>query len=201
VYKLVVHTRLVDTLGPLEVLLVSPSQHRVHHGHNRHYLDKNFGGMFSVWDRAFGTFQREDEHVDFGAPCARDPLRNNVAPWVALITAASRAPGVVNKVAVLFAPPAVAAGNDAESRESLSARPIVAAAFALAWVATLLLLVFVDALPALVAWVPAIAVVTTLSMLAKRRSFLGARRAIHVEPVGELCQSRRFRDSRGARAS
>ena len=53
------HTRHIGTLGILEYILVTPSQHRVHHAINPIYIDKNLAAIFSVWDRLFGTFQKE----------------------------------------------------------------------------------------------------------------------------------------------
>lgn len=53
------HTRLIDKMGVLEYFLVTPSHHRVHHAMNQQYLDKNYGQIFIVWDRLFGTFQSE----------------------------------------------------------------------------------------------------------------------------------------------
>ena len=59
------HTRLIGKMGWLEYIIVTPSQHRVHHAINDEYLDKNMSAIFCVWDRAFGTFQEELE----GIPC------------------------------------------------------------------------------------------------------------------------------------
>lgn len=60
VYQFFVHTEAVKRLGPLEWVLNTPSHHRVHHAVNAQYLDANYGGVFIVWDRLFGTFVRED---------------------------------------------------------------------------------------------------------------------------------------------
>ncbi len=53
------HTRHIGKLGFLEHIIVTPSQHRVHHAQNPIYLDKNHGGIFNIWDKLFGTFQEE----------------------------------------------------------------------------------------------------------------------------------------------
>jgi len=53
------HTRLINKLGFLEYIIVTPSHHRVHHAINDIYLDKNFGQIFIFWDKMFGTFQEE----------------------------------------------------------------------------------------------------------------------------------------------
>ena len=65
-YQFWLHTEAIDRLGPLEWILNTPSHHRVHHGKNVGYLDKNHGGIFILWDRLFGTFAREDERVVYG---------------------------------------------------------------------------------------------------------------------------------------
>ncbi len=65
------HTRHIGTLGWLEYILVTPSQHRVHHAINAEYIDKNLSAIFCVWDRMFGTFQKELEDV----PCVYGTLK------------------------------------------------------------------------------------------------------------------------------
>lgn len=66
VYQFWVHTEAIDRLGAPEMVLNSPSHHRVHHGSNRQYLDRNHGGILIAWDRLFGTFEAEDEPVVYG---------------------------------------------------------------------------------------------------------------------------------------
>jgi len=68
IYQFWVHTQHIGKLGWLEWLLVTPSNHRVHHAQNALYLDRNYGGLFILWDRLFGTFQeeRDDEPVIYG---------------------------------------------------------------------------------------------------------------------------------------
>jgi sterol desaturase/sphingolipid hydroxylase (fatty acid hydroxylase superfamily) len=65
-YQFFVHTQMVTTLGPLEWIFNTPSHHRVHHGRNAQYIDRNYGGIFIIWDRLFGTFTPEREAVDYG---------------------------------------------------------------------------------------------------------------------------------------
>jgi len=57
------HTKHIGKLGILEYIIVTPSQHRVHHAINKEYIDKNLGSVFCVWDRIFGTFQEELDDV------------------------------------------------------------------------------------------------------------------------------------------
>ena len=63
-----VHTRTIKKLGPLEYFFTTPSHHRVHHGVNIKYLDKNYGMFLIIWDKIFGTFEPEDdkEPVQYG---------------------------------------------------------------------------------------------------------------------------------------
>tara|TARA_R110002049_G_scaffold138613_7_gene298760 strand:- start:545 stop:1810 length:1266 start_codon:yes stop_codon:yes gene_type:complete len=76
IYQFWVHTQLVDRLGIVDRILVTPSNHRVHHAQNAQYIDKNYGGIFILWDRLFGTYAEEDskEPVIFG-------VRKPLASW------------------------------------------------------------------------------------------------------------------------
>lgn len=61
-----IHTERIGKLGWLDEIFNTPSVHRVHHGSNNKYLDKNYGGFLIIWDKLFGTFQREEEKVVYG---------------------------------------------------------------------------------------------------------------------------------------
>nr|WP_246377535.1 sterol desaturase family protein [Nocardioides ginsengisegetis] len=66
-YQFFLHTERVHRLwAPLELVLNTPSHHRVHHGSQAAYLDRNYGGILIVWDRVFGTFEPEGERVVYG---------------------------------------------------------------------------------------------------------------------------------------
>ncbi|MGS2740984.1 sterol desaturase family protein [Sinomicrobium sp. M5D2P17] len=65
-YQFFLHTEAVGKLGFIEGVLATPSAHRVHHGSNAAYIDKNFGGVFIIWDRIFGTYQKELEKPVYG---------------------------------------------------------------------------------------------------------------------------------------
>ncbi len=65
-YQYWIHTEAIGRLGPAEEVLNTASHHRVHHGSNPQYLDRNHGSILIVWDRLFGTFDREDEPVVYG---------------------------------------------------------------------------------------------------------------------------------------
>jgi sterol desaturase/sphingolipid hydroxylase (fatty acid hydroxylase superfamily) len=65
-YQYWIHTDVIRRLGKAEEVLNTPSHHRVHHGSNPAYIDRNHGSILIVWDRLFGTFQREEEPVVYG---------------------------------------------------------------------------------------------------------------------------------------
>jgi sterol desaturase/sphingolipid hydroxylase (fatty acid hydroxylase superfamily) len=66
IYQYWIHTELVGSMGPFGWIFNTPAHHRVHHGRNTIYLDRNHGGILILWDRLFGTFEAESEPVDFG---------------------------------------------------------------------------------------------------------------------------------------
>jgi len=80
VYQFWVHTQHVYRIGLLEYVLVTPSNHRVHHAQNDIYIDRNYGGILCIWDRMFGTFQDElaDEPCIYGI---RKPLQSYNPFW------------------------------------------------------------------------------------------------------------------------
>ena len=65
-YQFWIHTEAIDSIGPAEQVFNSPSLHRVHHGSNQLYLDRNHGSILILWDRLFGTHQVEQEPVVYG---------------------------------------------------------------------------------------------------------------------------------------
>jgi sterol desaturase/sphingolipid hydroxylase (fatty acid hydroxylase superfamily) len=77
-YQFWIHTEVVGRLGPLEWVLNTPSHHRVHHGVNPRYIDKNYAGIFIIWDRLLGTFEPEGEEVVYGLV---KPLRSWNPLW------------------------------------------------------------------------------------------------------------------------
>lgn len=79
-----VHTQSIRSLGPLEWVFNTPSHHRVHHGVNRQYIDKNYAGVLIIWDRMFGTFEPEVETVRYGVSKpvnSFNPIRVTFAEW------------------------------------------------------------------------------------------------------------------------
>ncbi len=107
-YQFWIHTRVIGRLGPLDWLLSTPSNHRVHHGRNPKYIDRNHGGTLIVWDRLFGTYQAEDEEVAYGITTplrSWNPVWANLHYWVELVQKARRATRVVDKVKMFVMPP------------------------------------------------------------------------------------------------
>ena len=65
-YQFFLHTEVINKIPWVEGWLNTPSAHRVHHGSNPIYIDKNYGGLLMIWDRIFGTYQPETEPVKYG---------------------------------------------------------------------------------------------------------------------------------------
>lgn len=65
-YQTWLHTEKIGKLGFLDKIFNTPSVHRVHHGSNAQYIDKNYGGLLIIWDRMFGTYETEGEKVIYG---------------------------------------------------------------------------------------------------------------------------------------
>jgi len=107
-YQFWIHTRLIGKLGPLELVLNTPSHHRVHHGINPEYIDKNYAGVFITWDRLFGTFVEEKAEVRYGIV---EQFRSWNALWAnfhyypEIARKAAMAQTVHEKLWAWFAPP------------------------------------------------------------------------------------------------
>ena len=103
------HTRLINKMGFLEYFLVTPSHHRVHHAINPQYLDKNYGQIFIIWDKLFGTFQEELSSVEpvYGTlrPSSTwNPILINFKHLWQLIKDAWHAEKLIDKVKIWFMP-------------------------------------------------------------------------------------------------
>jgi sterol desaturase/sphingolipid hydroxylase (fatty acid hydroxylase superfamily) len=109
-YQFFLHAARAPRLGPLEWLLNTPTHHRVHHAANATCLDKNFGGVFIVWDRLFGTFAvaPPDETLRFGldAPLpSQSPLTVNFFEWRRLLSDIRQTHGLKQRLRILFGAP------------------------------------------------------------------------------------------------
>ena len=135
IYQFWIHTETVQKLpAPLEWLLNTPSHHRVHHGKNIAYLDRNHAGVLIIWDRLFGTFAEEDarDPVRYGIThdlTTVNPLRITVHEVVAIAQDLRRARSLRSKLGYLFAPPGwshdASSRTAAELRRGLAPRPQV----------------------------------------------------------------------------
>lgn len=108
IYQFWIHTKFIKRLGWLEWVLNTPSHHRVHHGVNEDYLDRNYGGIFIFWDRLFGTFTDEREEPRFGIikPIrGYNPLWINTHAWFEMFEQMGRVPGFWNKLRCVFGAP------------------------------------------------------------------------------------------------
>lgn len=103
------HTRIVGKLwAPVEWLMNTPSHHRVHHGSNPEYIDKNYGNLFIIWDRMFGTFEPERAEVRYGLRTnleTNNPFLITVTDWVALGRKIREARGPIEALGYVFGPP------------------------------------------------------------------------------------------------
>jgi sterol desaturase/sphingolipid hydroxylase (fatty acid hydroxylase superfamily) len=107
-YQYWIHTEMIGRLGWLEAILNTPSHHRVHHGRNPQYLDKNYGGIFIIYDRLYGTFEPEAEAVDYGLTTnieTFNPVRIAFHEWAAMFRDARRAPTLGAAIGYLLRPP------------------------------------------------------------------------------------------------
>lgn len=101
------HTQVIKKLGWFEKIFVTPSHHRVHHGVNPQYIDKNYSEFLIIWDKMFGTFEQEEEEVCYGVthpPRTWDPIFINFQYWKQLWDDAVAAPYWWDKFKLWFMP-------------------------------------------------------------------------------------------------
>ncbi len=107
-WDFLVHTTYIPKLGWLEKIFVTPSHHRVHHGKNDIYIDKNYGSILIIWDRIFGTFQEETEEVKYGVKANyadNNPVNAIVYHYSYLWNGIKNTSGILNKIKLLIMPP------------------------------------------------------------------------------------------------
>ena len=109
-YQFWIHTELVRSMGPLEKVMNTPSHHRVHHGSNPRYIDRNHGGTLIIWDKLFGTFEPENpaDPPRFGLTHninTYNPVRIAFHEWIQMFLDAWHAPGWNNKLLYIFGNP------------------------------------------------------------------------------------------------
>ena len=107
-WGIVGHTQVIGKLGPLEWIFNTPSHHRVHHGSNKQYIDKNYGNLLIIWDRLFGTFEPEDEKVKFGLVNnvnTFNPVKVTFMAWMSMINDLKQKNSFIEIIKVIFGPP------------------------------------------------------------------------------------------------
>ena len=111
IYQFWVHTEHIGTLGVLEYIFITPSNHRIHHAQNDDYLDANYGGVFIIWDRIFGTYidERDDLKPVYGTvkPLKTfNPLWANIEVFYQMVLDSYHTKKWKDKIRVWFSPPA-----------------------------------------------------------------------------------------------
>jgi len=107
-YQFWIHNEIIGKLGVLEKVLNTPSHHRVHHGSDKQYLDKNFGGILIIFDRIFGTFQKEEKIPTYGLTTpmtSKNPFTVQFYEFGKLFSALRQAKTVRQKINHLFKTP------------------------------------------------------------------------------------------------
>lgn len=108
IYQFWIHTETIDKMGWFEIIFNTPSHHRVHHGRNPKYIDRNHAGVFIVWDKMFGTFQKEEERPTYGITKpikSWNPLWANIEPYVNMWKYLKMIKGIDNKIKYIFKKP------------------------------------------------------------------------------------------------
>lgn len=108
VYQFWIHTETIKKLGPLEYIFNTPSHHRVHHGRDPKYIDKNLAGVLITWDMLFGTFQKEEEKPCYGItrPVKTwNPVWANLDHYVFMWSDLKKIRGLQNKIKYIFYKP------------------------------------------------------------------------------------------------
>ena len=107
-WGIVGHTQIVGRLGFVEWIFNTPSHHRVHHGSNKQYIDKNYGNLLIIWDRMFGTFEPEKEKVKFGLVNnvnTFNPTKITFMAWSSMIEDISNKRSLSEVLRIIFGPP------------------------------------------------------------------------------------------------
>ncbi len=191
-YQFFIHTREIDRLGPLELVMNTPSHHRVHHGCDPKYRDRNFGAVFILWDRLFGTWQAEEEEPTYGLvdpTTSWNPVWVNVEHIARMRRHARGLDGLGARLKAWWGPPsALTAGisavagrskYDAGGESGAGLKLYVFAQFLVVTGATLFLLFEQDHLPALAK--PALAAFVVVSTVSLGWLLEGDRRARTLE--------------------
>ena len=102
------HTQMVGKLGFVEWIFNTPSHHRVHHGANPEYIDKNYGNLLIIWDKLFGTFEPEKASVKYGLVNnvkTFSPIKITFMDWQAMFQEIKIQKNIKEKIKIFFGPP------------------------------------------------------------------------------------------------
>ena len=113
-WGIVGHTQIIGKLGFIEWVFNTPSHHRVHHGSNKQYIDKNYGNLLIIWDRMFGTFAPEEEPVKFGLVNnvnTYNPAKITFMAWSSMIDDIKKKKNLSEMLSTIIEPPSTKAEN------------------------------------------------------------------------------------------
>ncbi|HIF14458.1 MAG TPA: sterol desaturase family protein, partial [Bacteroidetes bacterium] len=105
IYQFWIHTESIEKMGWFEIIFNTPSHHRVHHGKNPKYIDKNHAGVLIIWDKMFGTFQEEEERPIYGITTplnSWDPIWANFDHFKNLGKAVLKVKNISDALKILF---------------------------------------------------------------------------------------------------
>jgi sterol desaturase/sphingolipid hydroxylase (fatty acid hydroxylase superfamily) len=110
IYGILIHTKTINKLGILEKFMSTPSHHRVHHASNIKYLDKNMGMVFIIWDKLFGTFEKEDDEEELIYGLTENIKTNNLFKiifheWISIAKDLSKTSSLKSKMMYILGPP------------------------------------------------------------------------------------------------
>ncbi len=107
-YGVIGHTQIIKKLGCFEHILLTPSHHRVHHGSNDIYLDKNYGNPLIIWEKILGTFEVETEKMIYGIKSNAktfNPVKITFRGWRLLVKDINKSESLSQMLKHIFYPP------------------------------------------------------------------------------------------------
>jgi sterol desaturase/sphingolipid hydroxylase (fatty acid hydroxylase superfamily) len=128
-YQFWQHTEYIKKLHPvIEYILATPSSHRVHHGSQEQYINKNFAATFIIWDRIFGTYQPEEETVVYGITHAidrkHDPIQINFHEYISIIEDVKKAKSIKEALFYIFGDPVDVARLKEATTETMTRKEV-----------------------------------------------------------------------------
>ena len=119
------HTQIIGKLGWIDGIFNTPSNHRVHHGKNTQYIDKNYGNLLIIWDRFFGTYQKEEDKVIYGLTedlYTNNPIEITFHTWREILEEIRQAKSWNQIIKIIIGPPySKIKSSSIDSKESRNA--------------------------------------------------------------------------------